>query len=311
MPASSESVDPSLLAACISARLSYSSIVLISLCCVLWLLCQGTSVSQDARFSDKQRSLLATLSFPAVYSEKLSAADLQRVQLAVLTPWIHATVAALLGFEDDVVSSLVVNMLQQQRESKQSLDPRELQLTLTGFLEQAAPTFVEALWRLLISAAREQSGIPQQLVDSKVREIQQQQRLSANSSSDSSSKPSSGNTSTSSSSSANSSSSNSQHPHPAADDGTASSSSSSSSLSTSSAVVSSAASAIVPSSRSQRAKSRFGPPLTQQQKAATAATASAATSTSITTQPGVKQTADDDSTAATDNPTVKRQRIAR
>ena len=267
----------------------------LSTCCVA-VCCQGTSVSQDARFSDKQRSLLRSVTWPAVYRSELSAADLQRVRLSVLTPWIHQTLAALLGFEDEVVSSLVVNTLQQYADGKQAVDPRELQLTLTGFLEQAAGTFVEALWRLLVSAAREESGIPQQLIDSKVRDIQRQQQQSSSSTSGGTSGSSSGGVSdgggqqqpSSASASVLQSASALSHSH---------------SHSTPVPVASAAHFASVQSSRPHsRVRSRFGPPLSQTRTAA-------GTHTHSTAERG-SEAKEEQPSPATGNTSTKRQRIA-
>ena len=102
--------------------------------------------------------------------------------------------SAILGFEDDVVVDLVFNSLEQHakgtaagagpgaRGSSSStggaprLDPRELQINLTGFLEKAARPFVADLWALLLSAQSSPSGIPQQLIDAKKAELVQAQR---------------------------------------------------------------------------------------------------------------------------------------
>lgn len=56
------------------------------------------------------------------------------------------------------------------------LDPRELQINLTGFLEKAARPFVAELWALLLSAQASPSGIPQQLIDAKKAELLQAQQ---------------------------------------------------------------------------------------------------------------------------------------
>ena len=242
-------------------------------------------MSQDARFSDKQRALLRALPVPSVYRASLSVADLQRVQLGVLSPWIHAAVAAVLGFEDDVVSSLVVNTLQQHRSSRQPLDPRELQLTLTGFLEQAAAPFVEALWQLLLSAAKEKSGIPPQLVDSSTEDSRQQQ-----SSQSALSGPS-----------ARSSVSPSVSVQPPA---------SAPLPSVPSVTVSVSSSVADRSSRPHRAKSRFGPPLTATQKAAAAAAAVAAHTTNQSSN-AIDSGGVEGSAVTGSTPAAKRQRVAR
>ena len=232
-------------------------------------------MGQDARFADKQRASLRAMSFPALYSRRV---DMTRVKLPALTAWIHATVEALLGFPDDVVASLVVNTLQQHADGKQALDPRELQLTLTGFLEQSAPVFVEALYRLLLDACAAQSGIPQQLVEQQLRDMQRQQQQQ-------------------------------QRQQPPAS-GAGSSSALVVPPPATSALPPSSETASVPPTvrRGVRAKSRFGPPLTAAQKAN--AVRSEGSNANPSRQHSSKQPVDETLPAATDTQPVKRQRTA-
>ena len=72
----------------------------------------------------------------------------------------------MLGFEDEIVIGLVINSL-----SDKALDPKQLQLDITGFLEKQTPKFVEELWTLLVEAQANKHGIPQQFVDSKKQQL--------------------------------------------------------------------------------------------------------------------------------------------
>lgn len=61
--------------------------------------------------------------------------------------------------------------------SLQSVDPREMQANLTGFLNaKRAREFMGELWALLDAAQKETDGIPPQLVEEKMRQIQKQVR---------------------------------------------------------------------------------------------------------------------------------------
>ena len=108
---------------------------------------RGTSVSQDARFADKASLLLQSLRFPSVYRRKV---DLSLVRLDEVSRWVQRRVVELVGLEDEVLVGLVVSTLSQARAAKREVDPRQLQLDLTGFLSGDAEAFTSALWQLLL-----------------------------------------------------------------------------------------------------------------------------------------------------------------
>jgi len=142
---------------------------------------KGTSLEQDSRFADKQAKLLSSMQFPAEYSQRV---DVNKVKLEVLKPWIVSRIRDMLGFDDEVVADLVVNTLEQHSGAggkdvrggasalTPPLDPRELQINLTGFLEKNARPFVLELWKMLLSAQASSMGIPQALLDAKKAELQ-------------------------------------------------------------------------------------------------------------------------------------------
>jgi len=80
-----------------------------------------------------------------------------------------------LGFEDDVLSELVMNMLAQTRDAKtgqdKRVDPQQLQVQLTGFLNKQAQPFVAELWKLLLDAQDAPHGIPRAFVERKKKEL--------------------------------------------------------------------------------------------------------------------------------------------
>lgn len=129
---------------------------------------QGTSIEQDARFFNQNKKLLAKMAFPKCFDEKV---DLRKVKLEVMQQWVTERVTQLLGFEDDIVASLIVNLLEPKVDEKP--DPRQLQVAITGFLEKDAPAFTQELWELLLSAQAHPTGIPTQLLEKKKQELEQ------------------------------------------------------------------------------------------------------------------------------------------
>ena len=86
--------------------------------------------------------------------------------------------------EDDIVSNLVVNELEEYQNATfgEVFCPKKLQVRITGnptlyllfvgFLEDKAPIFMQELWDLLLSAEKEESGIPPGLIMEKHLEKQ-------------------------------------------------------------------------------------------------------------------------------------------
>ena len=126
---------------------------------------RGVSADRDARFGDKMKKLLRTTPFPAHFNEKV---DMKKVQLDAMLPWISQEVSKYLGFEDDVVVGYVETQLRAEK-----VDPKEMQLHLTGFLEKNTSSFMGELWTLLLSAQSSAMGIPQQFLDKKKEEIRE------------------------------------------------------------------------------------------------------------------------------------------
>jgi hypothetical protein len=52
-----------------------------------------------------------------------------------------------------------------------TIDPRKIQINLTGFLESNTPKFMSELWKILLSAMSASDGIPPIISSDKVREI--------------------------------------------------------------------------------------------------------------------------------------------
>lgn len=73
---------------------------------------QGTNLSQDTRFSDKEKKLMKQMKFSEVLSHKV---DMSKVKLDVLRPWISSKITQLLKLEDDVIEEYVVNQLEEEK----------------------------------------------------------------------------------------------------------------------------------------------------------------------------------------------------
>jgi PWI domain len=112
---------------------------------------RGVSAEQDSRFKNKEKNLLKKMTFPAEFSTKV---DLSKVQWAAMKPWIaHRLTELLGGLEDDVLIAYVYGQL----EDPKTVDPRILQINLTGFLEKNASLFCKvgtAFWRARASMQR-------------------------------------------------------------------------------------------------------------------------------------------------------------
>ncbi len=130
---------------------------------------RGVSAEQDARFGNKEKKLLKSMAkqFPPEYKIKV---DMAKVNWEAMKVWISKRLIELLGgVEDDVLIGYVF----EQLEGKKEVDPRLLQINLTGFLERNTSLFCHELWNLLISAASNPSGIPQKFLDEKAAEMQE------------------------------------------------------------------------------------------------------------------------------------------
>ena len=70
-----------------------------------------------------------------------------------MSKWIAEKLVEILGFEDEIVTNLVINVVQTK-----NFDPKKLQMDITGFLEKKASPFVAELWTLLLDASSQPTG---------------------------------------------------------------------------------------------------------------------------------------------------------
>ncbi|CAD5319834.1 unnamed protein product [Arabidopsis thaliana] len=123
---------------------------------------RGTSAEQDTRFSNKQAKLMKSQKFAP---ELENLVDITKVKMDVMKPWIATRVTELLGIEDEVLINFIYGLL----------DGKEIQITLTGFMEKNTGKFMKELWTLLLSAQNNPSGVPQQFLDARAAETKKKQ----------------------------------------------------------------------------------------------------------------------------------------
>lgn len=123
---------------------------------------RGTSADQDTRFSNKQAKLLKSQKFPPELDHLV---DITKVKMDVVRPWIANRVTELLGFEDEVLINFIYGLLDGT-----NVNGKQVQISLTGFMEKNTGKFMKELWTLLLSAQKNASGVPQQFLDAKEEE---------------------------------------------------------------------------------------------------------------------------------------------
>ncbi|GIX60707.1 splicing factor [Babesia caballi] len=134
----------------------------------------------------KERELLESKKWPPCFSQSV---DITRVQIDAFKPWITRRVTELMGVEDEIVVDYCISQLKFFGENdakanaenagdggiclneKPLLDPKKLQINLTGFMAKNARVFVKELWELLLAAQDNEYGIPQAFIDEKKREL--------------------------------------------------------------------------------------------------------------------------------------------
>ncbi|KAK4764482.1 hypothetical protein SAY87_013920 [Trapa incisa] len=123
---------------------------------------RGTSADQDTRFSNKQAKLMKTLKFAP---ELEHLVDMTKIKMDIMKPWIATRVTELIGFEDEVLINFIYGLL-----DRKEVNGKEVQISLTGFMEKNTSKFMKELWNLLLSAQKNASGVPQQFLDDRDEE---------------------------------------------------------------------------------------------------------------------------------------------
>lgn len=74
---------------------------------------RGTTVEQDGRWGKSDEKLIKKLSKAGKFDSVLDTkVDLKKVNLDIISKWVHDKLLDILGFEDDVVTGMVINMIQ-------------------------------------------------------------------------------------------------------------------------------------------------------------------------------------------------------
>jgi len=93
--------------------------------------------------------------FPECFSKKV---NMKKIKLDAFRPWISFRLNELLGSEDEVIEAYVNEMIDAQ-----SIDPKDMQVALKGFMGAApSATFMKELYELLLEA-QTCGGVPEQL----------------------------------------------------------------------------------------------------------------------------------------------------
>mmetsp|Transcript_90206 Transcript_90206/g.160670 ORF Transcript_90206/g.160670 Transcript_90206/m.160670 type:complete len:238 (-) Transcript_90206:79-792(-) len=132
---------------------------------------RGTNTDQVKHVNAEQKlikQLTKDKKFPEHYSKKV---DMSKVSMDVMKPWITKRITELLGFEDDIVVDFCVAQLHEPGEK--GMDPKLLQVNMTGFMERKAAPFCSELWTHLLSAQDSPVGVPREFIDQKKEELKQ------------------------------------------------------------------------------------------------------------------------------------------
>lgn len=106
---------------------------------------RGTSSEQDYRWKDKQNKLLNTIKFPTIYQTRI---DMKQIKFDSIESWINHGITQIIGIEDEILVSLICNLLKDTRYP----DPKLIHIQLIGFLESNTEKFMIELWSMLINS---------------------------------------------------------------------------------------------------------------------------------------------------------------
>uniref|UniRef100_A0A7S4SIX6 PWI domain-containing protein n=1 Tax=Alexandrium monilatum TaxID=311494 RepID=A0A7S4SIX6_9DINO len=131
---------------------------------------RGTSTDQ-VKCVNAEQKLIKELDkkarFPPHFSQKV---NMSKVSMDVMKPWIAQRITELMGFEDDIVVDYCITQLTEV--SEKGLDPKMLQVNMTGFMERKAAPFCSELWKHLLSAQESPVGVPREFIDKKKDDLQ-------------------------------------------------------------------------------------------------------------------------------------------
>ncbi|GAB7364167.1 hypothetical protein MBLNU230_g4718t1 [Neophaeotheca triangularis] len=142
--------------------------------------------------TDVDKQAVRDTAWPAIFNKKV---DTSKINMGVIKAWIEDKLAQL-GNDDDVMSSLVVNLLEANKfvcyeylprfrslkaYTKTFLQPKikEIQVQIGNFLGKDAPAFSKELWGLCLEAQDAPNGVPPALVAAKKDELRKQKEAEA------------------------------------------------------------------------------------------------------------------------------------
>ena len=126
---------------------------------------KGTNVNQDGRFMNADKKLIEKMKIPPEYKIQIHK---NKINLTIIKSWINKKLNDILGFEDDTLTNFIINLIEEYDDI---IDPKKIQYSITGFLDDKTYTFMEELWKILISAQNTINGIPEELIEEKKKEI--------------------------------------------------------------------------------------------------------------------------------------------
>lgn len=77
---------------------------------------RGTNVEQDSRWGRMDKKMLTAMekngAFAAILETKV---DLKKINVDIMAKWVTERIVQILGFEDEIVINLIINMLNSQK----------------------------------------------------------------------------------------------------------------------------------------------------------------------------------------------------
>jgi len=117
--------------------------------------------------SKPAKSKAGSISYDPIILTNLSV---DSVQLAKARLWVHERMKLELGAEDEIVENLVISTIEEHAKDRAREWSVDLQIQLTGFLEDRTPKFMSDLWKAFLSGfkdggKREDDQIPAKVDD--------------------------------------------------------------------------------------------------------------------------------------------------
>ena len=107
---------------------------------------RGASLEQAPGYGNADKKLIKQMQKNGKFPDHFKYdVDIKKVSMDVMRPWIEKRIKELLGCEDEMVVEYCISLLTS---GKGKLDPKLIQVQLTGFLARKSPIFMSELWEL-------------------------------------------------------------------------------------------------------------------------------------------------------------------